>query len=460
MSNPLSKEAESNILSAIQNICDSVSGHLSAESLKTAAVKAARDHGFGPDMIKLMCAGYNTGATTYQRETGGNILQKHASFPLADAEAIIREVYPETSPAKVAELAQSTVVSPEYSSPPKNLAKRAAEQPLMMKVAEEKIPLTYEREKKAADPVKILGESRRLQHEIKEARHAVLYAEEQLIGTVSKMASYFKRSSLDRKWNYGEVNYTAAKRFGKVGELVMKAVAQHNGYLVETSAMPKKAIDWKSSPFVELAECVKLAREVDDLKDKHIKVAVANREKIATLTAPYRVPEPPAVKERSILKQAAIAPAAVNFAVVSGALKNLTGDYLKPTPTSELVRSKMDDLSDPEHEEELRRIRAQSMLQNLLTEDEVISGHNPDQVMKAYNELSSLAPRAAQQPAVARSVLRQWMAQGDLGSYDAKGMTDLENNLTRTQGTPAARPPAAGEKTSNVLTRRTSVLSR
>ena len=457
MAKPLSKEAEQTVISAIQTICDSISAQpLTKEALQSAAVKVSQEHGFGPDMIRLMCAGYNTGATAWQRERHTDILKKHASFPLADADEIIAAVYPAASPEKSAAVQLSRSVDPVYAQPPRRYV--PGDLPVMHKTASETIPLA----KLAAaptDPHKLLHQTKQLQDQIKEARTRARRAEEELLVQTSQLSQYFKQAS--RRWLFGEVKYAAAKRFGKAGQLVLQAVADLNGYTVGTELMPKQAVDWRQEPFTLVDQCVQLARQIDDLRDQHIKVAVENRIKIAQLLAPLKQPasaEPAA--PRGILRQVKAAgptSSAVNFAVISGALKNLAGDYLRPTTTSSLVQGKLDDLSDPEHEEELRRIRAQSMLQGFLTDDEVLSTHDPEKVMQSYNELNTLSPRVAQQPAGARSVLRRWMTQGGIEPFEAKEVTDLEKNLTQTQG--RVPPRETGEKVSNVLTRHRGVLA-
>lgn len=456
MSNPLSKESESKVISAVHNICESVSEQpKTAEAVNAAAIKAARDNGFGPDMIRFMCAGYNTGATTWQRDNNSDILSKHAEFPLADADAVIAAVYPQTSAAKRAS-AMPQDVSEEYSRPIRNLATELS--PAMSKAAESAtVPLVPSEEVKG-DDYAALGRANQLQKEIKAARMDMLRAQEDLMATVSCLSRYFKQASLDRRWSFGEVKFAAEKRFGKIGELVMQAVAATNGYTVDTTTVPKRAVNWNAAPFDILDQCVKVAFSVERLRDEHIKVAVGNREKIAKLMAPYRAPAP--TQPRQILK-VALSPLAMNTAVISGSLKNLLGDYIKPTSTSSLVQGKLDDLSDPEHEEELRRIRSQSMLQGLLTDDPVVSGYDPNEVMRAYNELNSLSPRSAQQPAVARSVLRKWMTQGTIEPFEAKEVTDLEKNLIATQGrSQSGSRPEPAEKTSNVLDRTRSILAR
>ena len=58
-----------------------------------AITKIAKDERYTPGKIKLVCAAYNTGKQTAQREDNKNILDKFAEFPLADADAVINRIY-------------------------------------------------------------------------------------------------------------------------------------------------------------------------------------------------------------------------------------------------------------------------------------------------------------------------------------------------------------------------------
>ena len=105
----LSKEAETLILDAIQDVC----GYVSEGSQPTeAVVKTAAARDLPPNFIRLVCQGYNTGATTYQREKSASVLDKLADFPLADTEQAVMELYPE-KPKTDAEKKASSILSSE-----------------------------------------------------------------------------------------------------------------------------------------------------------------------------------------------------------------------------------------------------------------------------------------------------------------------------------------------------------
>ena len=105
----------------------------------------------------------------------------------------------------------------------------------------------------------------------------------------------------------------------------------------------------------------------------------------------------------------------------------------QPKPTEDLVASSQTELSDPNHQNALREIEAQTMLSDFLNNDEVLSGFDPDEVLQAYNEVVSLSPHAATQPAVMRPLLRKRLAQGSYEPFEAQQIADIEKSVAQSQ---------------------------
>jgi hypothetical protein len=100
-----------------------------------------------------------------------------------------------------------------------------------------------------------------------------------------------------------------------------------------------------------------------------------------------------------------------------------------PKTKDDLVEDDWLNLEDPHHHNELRKIRAHAMLNEMLTNPEdPISGHDPDKVLSAFNEISQMSPRLADHPASLRPVLRRRL-EGHVEPFEAKELTDIEKNL-------------------------------
>ena len=94
-----------------------------------------------------------------------------------------------------------------------------------------------------------------------------------------------------------------------------------------------------------------------------------------------------------------------------------------------LIEDKWMELEDPHHQNELRKIRAYTLLTQLMTDpDDPISGHDPDKVLQAYNELASASPRVADNLHTLRPALRRKL-EGNQEPFEAKELLDIEKGL-------------------------------
>ena len=128
-------------------------------------------------------------------------------------------------------------------------------------------------------------------------------------------------------------------------------------------------------------------------------------------------------------------------------MKSLMDSARSSDKATDAASSSMADiLGDPDHENEIRRIQAQTMLSGMMANDDVISGHDPDEVLEAYNEVSRLSPRSATQPALVRPWLRKRLSQGAVEPFEAAEMANVEKTITQTQ-----TPGFSDSKVANVL---------
>lgn len=118
-------------------------------------------------------------------------------------------------------------------------------------------------------------------------------------------------------------------------------------------------------------------------------------------------------------------------AFLGNSVGRIVGDG--PKSKNELIEDEWLDLEDPKHQNELRKIKAHSMLNSMLTDpDSPIAGQDPDDVIAHYNEISQLAPRVAEQPAAVRPILARKL-QGNVQPFEAKEITDIEKGISATR---------------------------
>lgn len=95
-------------------------------------------------------------------------------------------------------------------------------------------------------------------------------------------------------------------------------------------------------------------------------------------------------------------------------------------------------LTDPDHEMRLRNVRAKSVLNDLIVNDEHISSYDPVEITTAFNEISEVAPSLAESPALMRIALRKRLEQGHLADFDIDQLIRMESNKAQIQNTQLA----------------------
>lgn len=452
----LSKEAEQVILDAIEQVCNAANDGTNPTD---AVVKVANDLSLSKNYIRLVCTGYNTGATTYQREKSAGLLQKLAEFPLADADKAILQIFPDKveSPSVIK---RATVVSDEYSEPPRRSAFQAARR--MEKVAEMRLP------EPVIKPVTEFGDAQMrmkkaynkvldLKNQVEEARFQYSAAQTKLLTNLGEFGDYMKYSS---DWQFADVDFAVQQKYGNAGKAVMSYAHIGSNSKEKRSSGPTataRPVNWSEAPFSMVADCIKSARAVKTTEKSYHELRDAAIAKEAALLSPYLPPKPEprliGVLDGGVYEK--------ESGMMSYVLGSTLARSLVPTPNQSSVKSPSemaskydDDLSDPQHDNELRGIQARTMLQDLLANDEVISGYPPNEVLDAYSEVSQLSPRSATQPAIIRPLLRKRLTQGAMEPFEAAELSTIEKNIAD-----STRPKGlANDKISSVLTRRPGIL--
>jgi hypothetical protein len=497
----LSNQTEQKVLDSIESMCSSVETGMSPTA---ALTKAANDHGLGPDMIRLAGRGFNTGYGNSQREAKKNVLSKFASFPLADSEEVISELYP--TPEKKASIDDGEI-SPEYSAVVRNTQSPAvlrqqktagfdlksllgtADVEQTPAVPDDQLaelvaylqsqgntdvrsdamgnygmrtpegnPQMWEHEENKFHPLseEQLGSPNTLAAQVPKTAQQVYSdalstratisemgtqlsaTQDRLFGAIGAVGDYFKQSQYDRKWSFAELAMAAESRFGNHGKVAMLTVARRNGQADEAytkAASCTKAMDWDEAPFTHLANIVKYSSELVEKTAELQQTREVAGQKIAEELVPFMG----ASKGRSSILVGQSEPdqpsktASFMSGMMGGGIAKGVSSAIEPFDQAKEITKLKDDLSDPGHEEALRGIRTQAMLADLMSNDEVISGYDPDEVYSAFNEMSGLAPRASEQVALSRPWLRKRLSQGAMESFEAGEMANVEKTINQSE---------------------------
>ena len=439
----MTKKAERKILDSIQTTCDYVSDGMSPTE---SVIKVARDESLSKNFINLVCTGYNTGATTFQREKSAKVLEKLAEFPMADAQAVISDLYP-SKILTPAEEKSAGAVSSEYSLPPaQNRVKAASDLEKLRGVKLDyglKSPEPYEGDR-TIKMASAFNKSTGIKQKVDRERHKYSAAQDQLLLALGSFGDAMKRSSND-EWD--RVNFAARQRYGQAGgDVVDYGVLRaktSTGRLPghPTGQTPKfaSAISWDVAPYSLLAKCVDAAKEVKAAEHAYRDFKKEAQTEVDELLAPFCPQSEP--------KTAGF----MTSLMGSQAARSISQATNPISSKDKIINNMADDLSDPEHENELRTIQAQTMLQDFLNNDEIIAGYDPDEVMTAYNEISQLSPRASTQPAVIRPLLRKRLTQGAMEPFEAAEMAGIEKTISESQNPRLPMNTDNESKQSNVL---------
>lgn len=415
----------------IDQCLDKVADHVaSGASPNEAIVHAVKTANLHPSGIQLLVQAYNTAAINQQRLLGQDVHEKTASVPLADTDQIMETIFPTPyKSAHAAALGETALLrkiasEPAYAPPREQTLAglallRTAQPPVKQAAAAPEKPYFTQR-------------NEALKRE-SEANREVFNVGIKLSAAIEKLTDYLQQDAAPA------VVELAPRIKAAVGDVGVKSLYAIAGKL------PHLKLASKCRDFLV---GVDLVREVATGLQKYELAKVA-AVKAADAVPPARVPVKAVHHTKSLVaddndavmkelnvsdtgtKLAADKAAAGPFttAAVLESVRHLTKS-LSNNLTSDPVDKNLSALSDPMHERQLQQIRSQATLVDLMNNDSVIAGHDPDEVIAAYNQLLELSPQLGDRRILAQGALRTRLAQGGLDPFAAGQMVDLGQRLT------------------------------
>lgn len=421
----LSKEAEDKVMSSIEQVCSLVDDG----SEPTAALKkVAEDNNLSSEFVKLVGHGYNTGAVTFQRESSSGILDKHASVDLADVESVVDALFNVKAETKAA-AAKSTSISDEYA-PGARIKRATAKKPAVKSAAAATEKNTDREKEKNLDgntkyrrSIKFIDTYRVNE---KRAREAYVDAQDKLMSKLSAFAAYakFNKSALST------ILSAAGAEYGVAGESVVKYACELYGFKIQPADMSKFAgvIDWQKAPYSIIIDAIEAGKEVNATKRAYAEACEATQLAVKKSREIFFSNEPE-FEFNSEIKLAGIFDAAAAIG-----LNQSVRQLMTPKAPSDKVQDTALDLFDPDQEREIRAIQARAAVHDLMMNDEVLSGFEPEQIVNAYNEISAIAPRVSYRIGAMRPLLRKRLAQGYLEPFEISELAKLDNTLGKSEG--------------------------
>lgn len=454
----LDSREEQNLLSAIKQAVDLVNGGMAPDS---AITKIAKDERYTPGKIKLVCAAYNTGKQTAQREDNKNILDKFAEFPLADADAVISRIY-----GKAEKKAED--VHADYAKAPSNWYKEKERE----KLAHMRLPEIQ----KTAAPVPtfetVMGHVTKLKFAAEEQRRDLSSKADAVNSKFASLVSYF-RTPADHREAFGVVEKIASSFFNPADvKSLMDSVYNHLGLqekfvgtfkvsgekrAAAITIKPQTApIDINAAPYSLIRDNIKAAHAMHEAQEMYLKIAQCAQSLEADVISAYVNKEAGGInavdddkdEDDGIFKKKAfngVIPTQGLFAY------NQLRTAMTPfgSPAEDQTIDMVKDLDSADHLTDMRKIKTQAMLNRFMTDaEDPISGYDPDRVVSAFNEIAAMAPRSAEQPGIMGPLLRRRLA-GRVEPFESGEITGTETKLKELGGggsTLAKRPSRPPEK--------------
>ena len=483
----LNKSDEQKLLEGVKLAADYVDNK--GMSPNDALVKVSQELSFLPGQARAAVNAFNNGRQLAQWKANTPVLDKLAEFPLADFEVIKEQVWGgSTKNANDYYTSPSTSIHADYSQEPKwvNVRDKQA-------LASLNIPTRFGEEKSASSAQEVEAQSQRSAsrawsdfdmsrrtYEDLRSKHAA--ANDHLGVRVNILANYFKKFAHDRL-EFDVVEKAASVYYGSKGQLLMDVIAERfpkEKRAADTGGYCDKPLDRNQEPFTLIKSAVDAARSLCDAQVAldNAKQAMDNAKEAlnpfsqapsqtnqeSTEYSPYLIPDADGAEKeagkrglwdnihakrkrgekpakpgdkdypdaKSWKKTTKEGSGLLTGALIGGASKPLMESIIGGEGRDKAVAQAEENLGDPEHENELRKIKAQVMLADMMSDtDNPISGYDPEEVLEAYNNLSQLAPRLADQPAAVQPLLAKRLA-GNTEPFEIKEISDIEKSIAQT----------------------------
>jgi hypothetical protein len=448
----LSKEAEVKITNSLSEVAELVN---SGENPNEAIAKTASANGIPVGHVELMVRAFNVGRSEAQRQSGAEPHEKLAEFELADPKTVMDIMYP-SKIKSAAEALKDKSVSDAYSRPPEKTASHTLPNlpPLVKEAAKKEIQADEVNIRTINSLIEKLGSA------ADKMRSESARERDKIMEGISKLASYFR--SFGSK-PFLVVKDNSQRLFGKKASSLLDIIESSNRHLKKQAGTVNDImapVNIDEEPYKSIKNCIETA---DVYVNKKASSEFLNGLAKSALTEGYKDSLPDLDSNGSVLdginKEARRRPRERTWweygtenrkiypeltdtfgseskynrglnKIYGGAFKGLTG------MTSKLDSNSGKDADDYKFDvdqlmqnQALKNIRATSALADLLTNDEIISSHHPEDVTFHFNEIGKIMPESIHNTAIMRPLLRKRLEGGTaaIDPFDVSQMLEMES---------------------------------
>ena len=451
----LNKSDEQKLLDGVKTAVSLVDNE--GMSPNAALKKVAEDFQYSPGFLKAACNAFNNGRQLAQWDANDSVLDKLASFPLANYEELHNEMWGD----KQEKVAATNIRGPKFNSYEDDYKKSLLNMDLSTyekSASDQEVNPIVADEHATIKSAKAHSRFEYAKRDVEECRRAKTAAEDRLNLKIHLVENYFKKFSYDRL-SFAEVDNAVSVYYGEPGKALIDHVAasfpkekRASDHQASWSGF-SKPVDRTAEPYTLVADCIKQANDlfkaVDALESAN-KVLKTTKEAFASFSlAPLNPAGSQPTLTPSLMgdlegqspeKEASLRPimGGVGGAAGFNLAQGLIGD--SDQQSSAALEGQIKELNDPEHMNELRKIRAQTVLAQLMGDpDSPLSGYDPEEVLSAYNDVVQLSPRLADQPSALGPLLNKRLI-GNTEPFEVKEQLGLEESLKKTQDVDTTSP--------------------
>lgn len=392
-----------------------------------AMAKVAKELDYAPGYLKLACNAYNTGRQLSQWQSGSQVLDKLASFDTVDFDVVKDKLWPTTKEASSV-LSGSNLNrtnSDIFDLPP--------------------IPTYAETRKKAYEYPEAEEAFQKLASSVTQAEtpdHVQRrWAEKEAKVEIAKLEKQVRDLEVDKVANENEFNYYnhlihqyfrqdpySREPFPIVKKAAVRFCGKWAGELLDCVSLSNNPVDSGSVKVSAVKESSKIFGWVE--KALSFAVKRANTEiKLAELKSKLSDLECKK-KETDVLSVAGEKRSGIWAGMAGGSLSQALGYAGKSLRGSakDITNKYEEAITDPHHLNDLRRIRAQTALMEILSDpDNPISGQPQSKVIREFNQIASVAPSILDKPALLEPVLRRRLV-GMSEPFESQELLKLESS--------------------------------
>lgn len=421
----LSTSKENEVISAIK---EAIKEANDGSEPSDAIAKVASAHKFSGEMAKRMVEIYNNSKTLALFKSAE--FDRTETFPLADPDKVVLQMFPDKVDTPAEEkIAQ--VVPDEYNKTEQDFTKKSH----IQKFNEVK-PSTYD--KSVAMMIQHgINAQEKDSKAIRAKEFEANLVKESIYRDLSMLCGYFRQ--LDHI-PFEKVEEDVMIRYGALGKEAMDLTWKMAKLEDITSTHDKRAsaVDLDKSRIID-EKCMPMP-VVAELIDKLVKLGEA-RDIVKTMKKNYKdfwVEYENKLAQLKIARFGSEDPIPDPFEVMTKGAEDVPEPYKpdKPKPPNTTYTDpkvytspEVVNLLDPSFNTEMKSIRMSTMITDLMANDPVLSQSDPDEVIRLYNEISAMAPTVASEPLAIRSLLRYYIAGGEMDRMELNQIIDIEKKL-------------------------------